>query len=59
MTMKIQDAEYSVTLNQSKAARDFYDLALLKLTLKDFSNTKKIQTYQNPLLSAIRLLRQK
>lgn len=42
IAMQIADMKYSVTLNSSNAAKDFYKMLPLTLTLKDYHATEKI-----------------
>lgn len=40
--MTIEGHAYSISLNDSKAAKDFYDMLPLNLTLDDYNHTEKI-----------------
>lgn len=40
--MSVQGNEYDITLNDSKAAKDFFNLFPLRLTLTDFNHTEKV-----------------
>lgn len=42
ITMLLENKEYSITLNNTLAAKDFYNLLPLTLSLKDFNNKEKI-----------------
>lgn len=49
VTMTIENQDYSVSLNESQAAKDFYEMLPLSLTLEDYNRTEKIANLPNQL----------